>query len=125
MHKSGRGIGVMASLCVVILLAAGCATRVGDFPVISTKKPDYRSIDEARVVQNIQAEDSRLWFLCFPLGGPPTIADAVDACLKKGNGDFMTEAKLYTKNWTVILFSYGAYQVEGSVGDSRSTLIEK
>ncbi len=36
------------------------------------------------------------------------------------SGDFMTSAVIYRTGWSILLFSYGAWTLEGDVGDSLS-----
>lgn len=118
--KTIRGSGLVIALAVSLL--AGCATRQGTFTVLSTKNTEISRVDLKRVhfTRNVSGQDSRFWFLCIPFGSAPLLEEAADECLEKGHGDFMTSAVIYRTAWTVILFSYGAWRVEGDVGDSLS-----
>lgn len=102
-----------------ILLSAGCSTRIGDFSVITTGAPQYRTMDKAPIVQTVGGSDGRAWLLFIPLGKAPRIDEALDVCLDKANGDFMERARIYYRRWSIILFSYGGYTVVGDVGNSR------
>ncbi len=109
-------------LAVTMMGAAGCATRQGTFTVLSTKNTEISRVDLKRVTftRNVYGKDSRFWFLFIPFGSAPTLEEACDTCLERGHGDFMTSAVIYRTAWTVILFSYGAWTLEGDVGDSLS-----
>jgi len=104
---------------IISFLLSGCATSIGTFPIVSTVKPDYSKISSAPIVKDVTGADSRIWLLCFPLGGAPTIDQAIDDCLKSGHGDFISDARIYDESWTIILFTYGGYEVQGNVGNSQ------
>ena len=110
-------------ITALILLALGvssCGTVVGRFPVVSTKNVEISRVDLKKIPyeRNVEGTDSRLWFLFIPFGGSPTIEQAMDDCLKEGNGDFMTSCRIEDVGWSFLLFSYGGYKVVGDVGDS-------
>jgi hypothetical protein len=109
--------GIM--LLGVSFLASGCTTRLGDFSVIATGAPQYDRMDNAPMQPSVEATSSRVWFLCFPLGGAPNVKEALDKCLDKANGDFMERARIYTTDWSILLFSYGSFRVHGEVGNSK------
>ena len=104
------------------LLTVGCTTRHGTFTVLSTKNTEISRVDLKRVTftRDVRGKDSRVWFLCIPFGSAPTLEEAADRCLEKGHGDFMTSAVIYRTGWSILLFSYGAWTLEGDVGDSLS-----
>lgn len=107
------------TLIIITTLLNGCATSIGNFPIVSTVKPDYSKIATAPIVKDVSGSDSRIWLLCVPLGGAPTIDQAIGDCLKVGHGDFIADARLYDESWTIILFTYGGYRVTGNVGNSQ------
>ncbi len=118
MKNSRTKLFTIAVLTTAILLS-GCATRIGNFPILTTVKPDYSKIADAPLVKDVTGSDSRIWLLCIPLGGAPTLEGAVDACLDTGHGDFLARARLFDENWTLILFSYGGYSIVADVGNSK------
>lgn len=103
----------------ISFFVSGCTTRLGDFSVIATGAPQYDRMDSAPMQPSVEATSSRVWFLCFPLGGAPNVKEAVDKCLDKANGDFMERARIYTTDWSLLLISYGAFTVHGEVGNSK------
>ena len=111
-------IFVIAVFTTAIMLS-GCATSIGTFPIISTVQPDYSMLAKAPVVKDVTGYESRIWLLFIPLGGAPTLEGAIDKCLKKGHGDFLTRARLFDESWTLILFTYGGYSVTADVGNSK------
>ena len=112
----------LAILSLIIGLA-GCTTREGTFTVLSTKNSEISRVDLKRIQfqRNVAGGDSRFWLLFIPFGSAPKIENAVDECLENGKGDFMTSAVLYSTDWSILLFSYGSWTVEGDVGDSLSS----
>lgn len=107
-------------LLVAASLSVGCVTDHGAMTLLSSKNVELSRVDLKHVsfTRNVQASDGRFWFLFIPFGRSPTIGRAVDECLVTGSGDFMTSARVTSLWWTVLLFSWESYRVEGDVGDS-------
>jgi hypothetical protein len=108
------------SLLLTVLITASCRTPLGRFPLMSTKSAEISRVDLKKIPfhRDIEGKDSRVWFLFFPLGGAPTIEEAMDNCLAEGNGDFIKDARIYETWWSFLIFSGGGYAVRGDVGDS-------
>lgn len=117
--KLKKNLGISLTLSVLIFLSAGCATRIGDFSVLSTGAPQYANMETAPMTQTVKASDGRLWFLFIPLDSEPNLKEAVDRCLDKGHGDFMERARFYKTAWSFILFGHDGYKVIGDVGNSK------
>lgn len=117
--RSTRARLLVCALFLVSLGSSACTTRIGDFSMMSTGTPQYAAIDEAPITRTVEATDGRVWFLFIPLGGAPNLEEAVDRVMDEGNGDFLERVRLYTKRWSIGLFSYGAYTVIADVGDSK------
>lgn len=109
-----------ATLSLWMLMAAGCASRMGDFSFISTGTPQYSKMDSATIKQGCEGSDSRLWVLFIPLGSAPSLDEAVDNCMDDGRGDYIERARLYATTWSIGLFSSSGYKVIGDVGNSKS-----
>ena len=75
-------------------------------------------LKETRLVRNRTGRDSRLWLLFIPLSGNPKLEDAVDMCLKDGDGDFIINPIITSRGWSLLLFSYGSWHIRGDVGNS-------
>jgi len=111
---------LLSALCLSVAVMSGCSTRVGDFSLLSTGAPQYDTMDEAPIIQTVEASDGRFWILFIPFDSPPNMKEAVDRCLDKGKGDFMERARIFNTGWTFFgLFSYDAYKVIGDVGNSK------
>jgi len=104
------------------ILSSSCSTRHGDFTILSSKNVEISRVDLKRVdfTRNVEGVDSRFSLLLIPFGAEPIMEEAVDACIEKGGGDFMTSAVIYHTNWSVILFGWEQWKVKGDVGDSLS-----
>ena len=111
---------LILAVLLIAVSSTGCAHRVADFTIASTKNVEVSRIDlrTAALTRNVEATDGRFWFLIIPFNSQPKIKEAMDRCLEKGNGDFMTNAVVYDEGWSLLLFSYGAYTVKGDVGNS-------
>ncbi len=107
-------------MSLLVLMQFGCSTRIGNFSFISTGTPQYNKMSNAPVKQRIQGTDSRIWLLFFPLGGAPSLEEAVDSCMDKGGGDFIERVRLYETWWTVGLISGTGFKVIGDVGNSKA-----
>lgn len=107
-------------MCGILLLSgAGCVSRLGDFSVISSGSPQFDKMGEAPLQSGVEGRSWRLWFGPFPLSGAPSIKEALDQSLDNGGGDFMERARIYSTDWSILLISYGAYNVRGDVGNSK------
>ena len=117
----------MGVLVVIALLAAGCTVRQTGFTVLSTKHVELSRIDlkETDVARKQSGRDSRLWILFIPLAGNPTLENAVNDCLESGKGDFIINPIVDSSWWSLILFSYGSWYVEGDVGNSLSPATQR
>ena len=117
---TSRRLILGAALSLWMLIAAGCATRMGDFSIISTGTPQYGNMSNARIQQGCEGSDSRLWFLFIPLSSAASLDEAVDNCMDEGRGDYIERARLYKTSWSCLLFSGSGYRVVGDVGNSKS-----
>ena len=89
-------------MLVVVLFGFGCSVRQTGFTVISTKNVELSSVDLKEI----------------PLSGNPKLEDAVDMCLKDGDGDFIINPIITSRGWSLLLFSYGSWHIRGDVGNS-------
>lgn len=110
----------LLALAALGMLTAGCANRMGDFTILSTKNVEISRVDLKRVPfqRGVEGADGRVWVLFIPFGAAPNLKEAVDQCLENGNGDFMTSAVLYQNSWSVLLFGYEGIEIKGDVGNS-------
>lgn len=103
---------------VAWLFLTGCSTKVMDFTILSTYTSEVSRVDLKKMPkQKMSASDGRFWFLFIPFG-TPSMKAAVDKCLEKGKGDIMFNGSIYSNAWSLLLFSYDSYSVEGSVVNS-------
>ncbi|BCG62580.1 MAG: hypothetical protein methR_P0226 [Methyloprofundus sp.] len=110
------------SIMVLGMLSSACTSRQGSFTVLSTKNMEISRVDLKKVdfTRNVEGKDGRFSLLFIPFGSAPNLEEAVDRCLEAGGGDFMTSAVLYRTSWSVILFGWESWTIEGDVGDSLS-----
>jgi hypothetical protein len=107
-------------LALGFAMMSGCATRIGDMTLISSKTVnlDKIDIDKCPQTKNVVGRDTRFWFLFIPFG-VPHLKDAVDDALAKGNGDLMTDAAFYSTGWWFLIGQSGL-EVRGTVVQTRA-----
>lgn len=100
----------MKKICItafcLTILGAGCATRIGDFTILSTKNIDYSRIGEYEVVRSrATGEDIKSWTV-------PSMEEAVDKAIESIDGGVaMTDVTVEVVQG---FFSAG-YRIEGNV----------
>lgn len=92
---------------VSLLLFAGCAQRIGDFTLISTKNVEYSV--KYKMVGRFTGEERVVYFI-IPWG-VPNIKNAVDRAIEAGKGAYLANAVLESYSG---LFQIG-YNITGDV----------
>ncbi|MBZ0166756.1 MAG: hypothetical protein K8I00_08100 [Candidatus Omnitrophica bacterium] len=109
-------------ILVLVLICSGCATRHGDFTVVSNKLVRTSNFDIGSVERkkNITGEDVQHVIIFFPTSGPPTLEGAIDDAMEKGDGDVMTDAVIKSW-WFYIPYIYGksGWSIKGDVVKTR------
>lgn len=101
-------------LMLVLLSLTACTTHIGNFSALSTGNYRGENIDSKHLVKNnAYGEDCRTWFLFIPFGSAPKIDLAISDALTPLNGDFLSNTRLYSSGWSILLFSHGCYKIEG------------
>ena len=103
----------------IMILLNSCTYQIAEFSLVSTGTPQYANMANVPTEKSIEGSDGRLSFLFVPIGGRPSLKEAVNKCLDEGNGDFVERARFYGTYWNFILFSYEGFSVIGDVGNSR------
>ena len=104
---------------ILLVSLSGCALRLADLNAISTRNLNLDRVDLDRLEgQVVEGESSVFVFLFIPFGWP-NLQDAVDDALDKGGGDLITDAVVYHKWWTAILFGKQKLTVKGTVVKTR------
>ncbi len=95
---------------LIAFCLSGCATRIGDFTVISTQNVDFAKIDPAAAstAPIVEGEDVKFF-------GIPNLEEAIDEALNKAGGNVMIDAVLYQYNG----FFQSGYKVKGRVITAR------
>lgn len=111
---------LLALALALALCLSGCVSPMGDFTLISSKNVEISRVDLKRIKmkKGIEGSDGRFSFLLIPFGRAPSLEEAVDDALETGGGDFMVSTRIYRTSWSVILFGWESYSVEGNVGSS-------
>jgi hypothetical protein len=110
----------IASLCAAWLLAAaGCASHVTRFDALSTQQVPFLGyqLEGARRTFDVVAEVRTQTILWIPTNTEsPTLQDAVDAALRRGDGNVLVDAEV-EHWWVFVPFIYGqeGWRVRGDV----------
>ena len=104
---------------LALMLLSGCATRLGDMSVISTRNVslDEVDLDSLPQVKGVTGKDSKFIFLFIPFG-VPHLEDAIDDALDKGDGDVMVDAIVHRQGWW-FLIGETSLKVKGTVVKTR------
>ncbi|MEW5894670.1 MAG: hypothetical protein AB1650_02765 [Candidatus Omnitrophota bacterium] len=112
----------LSLLIVMILFFSGCATRHGDFTVLSNKmlRLSEFELDKEDRVKNVVGEDVAHIIVVVPTKGTITLESAVDDALEKADGDVMTDVVI-TQWGFYIPYIYGqmGWKVKGDVVKTR------
>ena len=95
---------------LIAFYLSGCATRIGDFTVISTQNVNFAEIDPAAAstAPFVKGEDIKFF-------GVPSLEEAIDDALNKAGGNVMLDAVLYIYQG----FFQSGYKVKGRVITAR------
>jgi len=106
-------------ICALCPFLVGCTTHITDISVVSNKQVELRRVNINRASQhkNVVGQDTKFVFLFIPLG-TPTIQQALNDALEKGNGDLMIDASLYYKGWW-FLVGQNTIEIKGTVVNTR------
>ncbi len=107
---------ILLVLAAITLLLAGCATRMVDFTVISTKNFEYgKGSTFTRGSSRITGEDAAYIIFIIPTG-TPNIKEAIDKALESVKGAVaLVDGVLYSKNIGIPgIFFKTSYLVEGT-----------
>jgi hypothetical protein len=104
------------ALCAVVTIGlCGCATRIGDLTLASTKNID---LSNAHLTTNhgmrVIGRDCKWNVLGIPFGYP-SLKDAIDRALEKGHANMMVDEVTRVRSVTFILADRYCYEVEGTV----------
>jgi hypothetical protein len=95
---------------VLVFLISGCSTRLGDFTILSTKNVELG----AKYTKVGSGEADDMVTVVFVPFGQPNIENAIDALLKKLDGDLVTNA-VVTYDYYAFLIGTMGYGVTGDV----------
>lgn len=109
----------IVSVILCTLLLSGCATRIAGLTVVSDRNVNTKNVrvSELPQTQNVVGESKKFVFLFIPFGGP-TMKEALEDALNKGNGDMMINASLYATSWWFIVGQIG-YELRGTVVNTQ------
>lgn len=108
--------GIMLS----VLLLSGCVTRTGGVTVISDRNVNTKDVNINDLPQKKQiVGESKKWKILWYTIGTPTLKEALEDALNKGDGDLLIDASMYDTYWSVGLFGQVGQELRGTVVSTR------
>lgn len=109
---------IIAMFLTVIYLS-GCTTHITDLSMISNKNINLNkvNIDTLPQKKSIEGEDTKFMFLFIPFG-QPTLKEALNDALEKGQGDLMVDASVYVTSWWFLIGETGI-KIKGDVVNTK------
>jgi len=105
----------LVMLSCLIFMLAGCANRLIDFTIISSKNVDFAKADKFKKgTKRVKGEDITL-IIIFPLGGPPNIKEAIDRAIEKVPGAIaLVDGVISHSQFQIPFFGRNAWVAEGT-----------
>jgi hypothetical protein len=99
-----------------LILLSGCATRMLDFTIISTKNVDISRLGEFQRSERVEGVDTRYIIILIPTGNP-SIEEAVDRAIESVPGGVALIDGVLTNKFYYIPYIFGEnkYVVTGTV----------
>ena len=106
-------------LLTLSFLCSACSTRLAGVTMISDRNIRTKDVkvSELPKTKNIVGESKKFMFLFIPFGAP-TIKEALEDALTKGDGDLMVDASLYSTGWWFLIGEFG-FELRGSVVNTQ------
>ncbi len=112
---------VLASTVAATFLLSGCTQHVGNFTALSTDSYNPANIDEKhKVASGIEHDVMSLRILGIPIGGITKLDQAVAETSREHGGDFMRNAQVHAKGWSLILFGKQGYMLKGDIYNTQN-----
>jgi len=111
--KNILSLGIIAGLLVFF---TGCTHRITDFTIISTHNVDLaHAADFKRGKSRIKGVDTQHMIIVIPLGGFPTMKEAIDNAIEQVPGTVaLVDGVVYFKAFHLFIYGQRQYIVEGT-----------
>ena len=103
-------------ISVMVLVAAGCTTRLTDFTAISTKNIDWSKAETyQRATTRTTGKDTTYIIIIIPTGSP-NMKEAIDRAIESVPGAVaLVDGVLYHNSWYIpYIYGESSYVVEGT-----------
>jgi len=102
------------------LLFSGCSQHIGNFTALSTDSYNPKNIDEKhKVAAGIEHDVMSLYILGIPIGGITKLDQAVAETARENGGDFLRNAQVHGKAWSLVLFGQQGFMIKGDVYNTQ------
>lgn len=116
MKLSGKRLLLVSTAVFSIFVISGCATRLADLTVLSTKNVDVSGLKQG---DRYTGEDCVNTVLNIPLG-EPNWKNAMDKALERGKGDVLVDIVLTVKGWSAIVWGQTCIEIAGTVSQTSA-----
>jgi hypothetical protein len=101
------------------LLVVGCSTRMGDLTIVSNRNVSLEAagVDSLPLERRVEGRSTRFIFLFIPFGSP-SLEEAIDDALDRGQGNLLTNVTIHSTSWWFLVGQTGI-RVRGDVTDTR------
>lgn len=111
---------VLASTVAATFLLSGCSQHIGNFTALSTDSYNPKNIDDKhKVASGIEHDVMSTTILFIPVGGLTKLDQAVAETSRKHGGDFIRNAQIHSKAWSLILFGQAGFTLKGDVYNTQ------
>ncbi|MCM1324430.1 MAG: hypothetical protein NC218_09905 [Acetobacter sp.] len=106
---------------ILFIMLGSCTTHIAHLSMISNTSVRLDNINLNQNIKSnyIKGEDTKSIIIFIPLG-IPNVQRAIDNALKKGKGDILINATIYTKIWWFIIGKASIY-VDGIVINTKES----
>lgn len=115
-----KKIGSFLTFSLAALLFSGCSQHIGNFTALSTDSYNPKNIDEKhKVASGIEHDVMSTIILGIPIGGHTKLDQAVAETARENGGDFLRNAQVHGKVWTLGLFGQRGFMIKGDVYNTQ------
>jgi hypothetical protein len=111
---------ILSSGAAAMLLLTGCSQHIGNFTALSTDSYNPANINEKhKVASGIENDVMSLMILGIPVGGITKLDQAVSETARANGGDFLRNAQVHHKAWSLILVGQQGFMIKGDVYNTQ------
>ena len=111
------------ALVLLCSLLTGCSHQLGKFTIWSTYNVELQ-IEHSLVQRDVKTSSMTTTILTYSFG-TPDVEKAIDKVLEKYEADFLTNVRLYQKDWSIIFYGRSGYVITGDAWRNGAAPVEE